>query len=142
MEHSCSNVIIPNTIEVRPYAQTGLCCPCLQHFRAAPTSLHPSPGLAGFIPLAPGLPHLEAIRRYKDLRSNTRTLSPHATGLTPGPVQVLMPFASLYTLAFSTVVEDRRVSCLFTGLSRIRTLPAISVQSELTRLHHSLYAAF
>jgi hypothetical protein len=112
MEHSCSIIIIPDTIEVRPYARTGLCCPCLHHFRAAPTSLHPSPGLAGSIPLAPGLPHLEAMRRCRDLRSNTRTLSPHATGLTPGPAQVLMPFASLRTLAFSTVVEDRRVSCL------------------------------
>jgi len=76
-----------------------------------------------------------------DLRSNTRTLSPHATGLTPGSPQVQMPFASLRTMAFSINVEDRRISCLNAGLSRIRTLPAIPVLTELTRLHHSLYAA-
>lgn len=141
MEHSCSITVIPNMIEVRPYAQAGLCCPCRHHFRATPTSLHPSQGLAGFIPLAPCLPYLEAIQRYRDLRSNTHTLSPHATGLTPGPPQVLMPFTTLWALAFSINVEDRRVSCLKAGLSRIQTLPAISVQTELTRLHHSLYAA-
>ena len=56
--------------------------------------------------LLPGLPHLEAMRRCRDLRSNTRTLSPHATGLTPGPAQVLMPFASLRTLAFSIIVDE------------------------------------
>lgn len=49
--------------------------------------------------------------KHWDLRSNTRTLSPHATGLTPGPPQVLMPFTSLWTMAFSIVVEDRRIAC-------------------------------
>ena len=39
-----------------------------------------------------------------------RYLSPHAIGLTPGPMQVLMPFTSLHALAFSLYVKDRRVS--------------------------------
>ena len=41
-----------------------------------------------------------------------RYLSPHAIGLTPGPMQVLMPFTSLHALAFSLYVQDRRVSPL------------------------------
>jgi hypothetical protein len=36
-------------------------------------------------------------------------LSPHAIGHTPGPLQVLTPFTSLQTLAFSKYREDRRV---------------------------------
>ena len=48
---------------------------------------------------------------HRDLRSNTRTLSPHATGLTPGPPQALSPFTSLRTMAFSIDVEDRRIAC-------------------------------
>ena len=39
-----------------------------------------------------------------------RSLSPHAISLTPGPLQVQIPFASLQTLAFSYSVEDRRIS--------------------------------
>jgi len=38
-----------------------------------------------------------------------RYLSPHAIGHTPGPLQVLAPFTSLQTLAFSKYREDRRV---------------------------------
>ena len=56
---------------------------------------------------AVGAPH----RRW-DLRSYLRYLSPHAAGLTPGSHQVLMPFASLMTPAFSQYIEDRRVSPL------------------------------
>ena len=36
-------------------------------------------------------------------------LSPHAIGYTPGPLQVLLPFSSLQTLAFSKCRVDRRV---------------------------------
>ena len=38
-----------------------------------------------------------SMHRHWDLRSNARILSPHATGLTPGPPQVLSPFPSLRT---------------------------------------------
>jgi hypothetical protein len=41
-----------------------------------------------------------------------RYLSPHAVGLTPGPMQVSIPFASLHALAFSQYVQDRRISPL------------------------------
>ena len=130
-----------DTIEVWPYAQTRLCCPCLHHFRATPTSLRPLQCLTELIPLVRCLLQVGVLQRRWDLRSYLRNLSPHATGLTPGPPQVPIPFSSLRTMAFSIVVEDRRVSCLNAGLSRTRTLPAISVRGELTGLHHSLYAA-
>ena len=42
-----------------------------------------------------------------------------ADGLTPGPYQVLMPFASLIALAFSLNREDRRVSLLCRGYPSI-----------------------
>jgi len=62
-------------------------------------------------------------RRHWDLRSYLRYLSPHAAGLTPGPHQVHLPFNSLMALAFSQIIEDRRVSPLSevypsTGLSQ------------------------
>ena len=64
------------------------------------------------------------LRRRWDLRSYLRYLSPHATGHTPGPHQVLLPFASLMAPAFSQILEDRRVSSLSevypsTGLSQL-----------------------
>ena len=64
------------------------------------------------------------LRRRWDLRSYLRYLSPHATGHTPGPHQVLSPFPSLVTLAFSQKTEDRRVFRLSriypsTGLSQL-----------------------
>ena len=100
-----------DTIEVWPYAQTRLCCPCLHHFRATPTSLCPLQHLTELIPLAHCLLQVGVLQRRWDLRSYLRNLSPHATGLTPGPPQVLMPFSSLRTMAFSIVVEDRRIAC-------------------------------
>jgi hypothetical protein len=63
-----------------------------------------------------------------------------ADGLTPGSCQVIMPFASLIALAFSLNREDRRVSLLCRVYPLNRTLPAIAVRSNLTRLHHSLNA--
>jgi hypothetical protein len=39
-----------------------------------------------------------------------RYLSPHADGLTPGSLQVLLPFASLQALAFPISVEGRRIA--------------------------------
>ena len=116
-----------------PYAQTRLCCPCLHHFRATPTSLCPLQCLTELITLAHCLLQVGVLQRRWDLRSYLRNLSPHATGLTPGPPQVPMPFSFLRTMAFSIVVEDRRVSCLNAGLSRTRTLPAISVRGVSLR---------
>ena len=51
------------------------------------------------------------------------SLSPHADGLTPGPLQVRVPFTSLQAAAFPTSVEGRRIACReqvcpATGLSR------------------------
>jgi len=64
------------------------------------------------------------LRRRWDLRSYLRYLSPHAAGHTPGPHQVLMPFACLTAPAFSQKLEDRRVSplsgvCPSTRLSQL-----------------------
>lgn len=39
-----------------------------------------------------------------------RYLSPHADGLTPGSLQVHVPFTSLQALAFSISVQDRRIA--------------------------------
>jgi len=94
-----------------PYAQTRLCCPCLHHFRATPTSLCPLQCLTELITLAHCLLQVGVLQRRWDLRSYLRNLSPHATGLTPGPPQEPVPFSSLRTMAFSIVVEDRRIAC-------------------------------
>jgi hypothetical protein len=78
------------------------------------------------LPVSPDLRYptaTRAPRRRRDLRSYLRYLSSHAAGLTPGPPQVLMPFASLQIIAFSGNVVDRRVFrpkriCSSTGLSQ------------------------
>ena len=49
------------------------------------------------------------LQRRWDLRSYLRYLSPHADGHTPGPLQVLLPFASLQALAFPQHSKGRRV---------------------------------
>ena len=67
----------------------------------------------------------------------SRSLSPHAAGLTPGPPQVRLPFSSLWAMAFPQQVEGRRLSPFSRGLSHSRTLPAISIRVLITRLHHS-----
>lgn len=85
----------------------------------------PTP-VAHLLPVSPDLRRptaARALRRRRDLRSYLRYLSSHADGLTPGPLQVHMPFASLHVLAFSIHVEDRRVFRLkriypSTGLSQ------------------------
>ena len=74
-----------------------------------------------------------------DLRYSLCHLSSHATDLTPGPLQVLLPFSSLQALAFSFDVKDRRVPPTIRGLSLDQTLPAIAPWRYLTGLHHSLY---
>jgi hypothetical protein len=87
--------------------QVMLSCPSsLQGHSDFPTPLTP------VLPLSPGL--TDAYRRRspaETLGSQVphRYLSPHAIGLTPGSLQVLLPFASLQTLAFSLYQEDRRV---------------------------------
>ena len=98
-----------NAVEVWPHAQGRLCCPARHHFQPTPTSLRPSPPSCRFHPTCWRLTAGGALRRRWDLRSFLRYLSPHADGLTPGPYQVLMPFASLIALAFSLIREDRRV---------------------------------
>lgn len=101
-----------NAVEVWPHAQGRLCCPARHHFKATPTSLRPSPPSCRFHPTCWPLTAGGVLRRRWDLRSYLRYLSPHADGLTPGPYQVLMPFASLVALAFSLNREDRRLSLL------------------------------
>jgi hypothetical protein len=101
-----------NAVEVWPHAQGRLCCPARHHFQATPTSLRPSPPSCRFHPTCWRLTAGGVLRRRWDLRSFLRYLSPHADGLTPGPCQVLAPFTSLATLAFSLKKEDRRVSLL------------------------------
>ena len=99
-----------NSVEVWPHAQGRLCCPARHHFQATPTSLRPSPPSCRFHPTCWRLTAGGVLRRRWDLRSFLRYLSPHAAGLTPGPCQVHMPFASLTASAFSLILEDRRVS--------------------------------
>jgi hypothetical protein len=75
---------------------------------------HPSAhhsDLVGFIRLDPDLPPMEYGGDGRTSGPFLRPLSPHAAGLTPGPLQVHLPFTSLQTLAFPLNVEGRRVSC-------------------------------
>jgi len=51
-------------------------------------------------------------QRRWEIRSSDCYLFPRATGLTPGSLPVLAPFASRQTMAFSPIVEDRRISCI------------------------------
>ena len=119
-----TSTYLPNAVEVWPHAQSRLCCPARHHFQATPTSLRPSPPSCRFHPTCWRLTAGGVLRRRWDLRSFLRYLSPHADGLTPGPCQVLVPFSSLATLAFSPTLEDRRVSpqcrvCPSIGLSQL-----------------------
>ena len=73
----------------------------------------------------------------------SRYLSPHAAGLTPGPLQVLAPFSSLQALAFSIDVKDRRVSCSHrfipqTGLSQLSPCPAHAHEAAPFVLYYGL----
>ena len=69
-----------------------------------------------------------------------RLLSPHAAGLTPGSRQVLAP--SCFPAGTGLPQNRSGSACIpkLSGLSRSRTLSAITVRAYLTRLHHSLYA--
>ena len=68
--------------------------------------------LAGFTQLESCLPQLESCGDAGISGLYLPYLSPHAIGHTPGPHQVLLPFPSLMALAFSQILEDRRVSPL------------------------------
>ncbi len=119
-----TSTYLPNAVEVWPHAQSRLCCPARHHFKAIPTSLRPSHESCRFHPTWNVLTAGGVLRRRWDLRSYLRYLSPHAIGHTPGPHQVLLPFPSLMTPAFSQIIEDRRVSPLrgvypSTGLSQL-----------------------
>ena len=120
-----------NAVEVWPHAQGKLCCLARHHFKATPTSLRPSPPSCRFHPTCWRLTAGGVLRRHWDLRSFLRYLSPHADGLTPGPHQVFAPFTSLVTLAFSLIIEDRRVSL------RCRVYPSIGL-SQLSPSDHIL----
>ena len=98
-------------------------------------------------PVTPLLPVSSGLTRAYHSRNSVETLgsqvphhylSPHAIGHTPGPLQVLTPFTSLQTLAFSKHREDQRVVRHRRIYPSPRTLPAILVRVSLTKLHHSL----
>ena len=100
------------------------------------------PSFAHILPVSPNLivpTTFEARWKRWDFRSDLRCLSPHADGITSGSLQVLMPFSSLQALAFP--IHRRGSACISpsASFSRYWTLPAISVQRYLTRLHHSFY---
>jgi hypothetical protein len=68
-------------------------------------------------PISPVSSGLIGAYRRRSVGGNGRTsgpvlrpLSPHAMGLTPGSLQVLLPLASLQPLAFPIHVKGRRVS--------------------------------
>jgi hypothetical protein len=71
-----------------------------------------------------------ALRKRWDLRPYIRYLSPHAAGHTPGPHQVHTPFASLMALAFSQIIEDRRVS------SHSKVYPSTGLSQLLSSSRH------
>ena len=66
--------------------------------------------LAGFIQLGLRLSPSDHGERPEDLRSDLRSLSPHAVDLTPGPPPVHLPFSSRRALAFPPNVRGRRVA--------------------------------
>ena len=96
--------------------------------------------LAGFIRLEPCFPSSEVDGGSRTSGLSLLSLSPHTDGLTPGPQQVHLPFLSPVSTAFPSNVEGRRIAHLAVGLSLNRTLSAITVRREFTRLHRSLYA--
>ena len=122
-----------NAIEVWPHAQDRLCCPACHHFKTTPTSLRPSPPSCRFHPTWWQLTTGRVLRRRWDLRSFRRYLSPHATGLTPGPCQVLLPLASLTASAFSLILEDRRVSSLVAKFIPQSNSPSYSRSTKVLR---------
>ncbi len=115
-----------------------MCCPARHHFKAIPTSLRPSHASCRFHPTWNVLTAGGVLRRRGDLKSYLRYLSPHATGHTPGPHQVLLPFPSLMALAFSQILEDRRVS----SLSEVYPSAGLSPLSSSSRLLRSCTIRF
>jgi hypothetical protein len=99
------------------------------------------PDLAGFTQLDPGLPPMEYGGDGRTSGPFLPSLSPHAAGLTPGSLQVRLPFS--FPAGSGLPLKRRGSACipLSAGLSRNRTLPAMPVRRYVTRLHHSLYAA-
>ena len=87
--------------------QVMLSCPSsLQDHSDFPTSLTP------VLSVSPNLTGAYRSRSTAETLGSQvppRYLLPHAIGLTPGPLQVLMPFPSLHALAFSLYLQDRRV---------------------------------
>ena len=70
-----------------------------------------------------------------------QNLSLHAVSLTPGLLSVQTPFTSWQALAFLLNVESRQISGFIqSGLSLYRTLSAIIVLRQFTKLHYSFYA--
>lgn len=101
-------------------------------------------------PVASLLPVLSDLSRAYRRRSTTEAVGLQVQGssvfpriplaLPRVPDRFSCPFHPLSTLAFPLNVEGRRVAHLAMGLSRHRTLPAIPVRPDFTRLHHSLDA--
>ena len=96
--------------------------------------------LAGFIRLEAGLPPPKYGGGGRTSGPRLRNLSPHADGLTPGSRQVLAP--SFFPAGTGLPQNRSGSACIpsLSGLSRSRTLSAMTVRAYLTRLHHSLYA--
>jgi hypothetical protein len=102
------------------------------------------------LPLTPLLPVLSDLRRAYRRRRATEavglqvqvsSLFLHIPMALPRvPDRFACPFHPLSAVAFPSNVEGRRVAHLSTGLSLNRTLSAIAVRREFTRLHHSLDA--
>jgi len=90
-------------------AQVLLSCPSSLQGHSDFPSAH-NACLAGFIQLGLRLLPPDCGRNRGISGPLSRSLSPHAADLTPGPPQVLLPSTSLWTSAFPTNVLGRRIA--------------------------------
>jgi len=140
-----------HTTEVRPYAQSKLCCLARHHFRACP---NPAPAVTDklihyafacqlFASDAESLIESTGISRRALPPSQPRRpcgpqvprllLSPHAAVITPGSRSLQIPIASRSTLAFAQDVGARRVVRQGGFIPVLPTLPVMRVGGDLSR---------
>ncbi len=104
-----SVLVIKHVAEVRPYAQSELCCLARQHFRACPT---PTPAVTESLIRNVFAFQLFVPERTKTVRVSASTSSSCLSMPPPlprGPLQVHVPVASLQAMAFAHPVGARRV---------------------------------
>ena len=129
-----------NTVKAWPYAQGKLCCLTRHHFQATPTS--PTP-VTRLLPVSPNLSR--AYYLWSSVETwGSQVLPPLSFTACHRPYSGFL--SGVYDLSFPNssglLPENRGSACITVNrcLSLNRTLLAIIVRSDLTKLRHSLYA--